>query len=46
MITLKDPLTTVIEDVAERAGGAVVLLKYLSNPVKELSDKLGHLRNL
>ena len=35
-----------MKDEAEQAGGAGVLLKYLLNPVKELSGELRRLNNL
>ena len=43
MITLVDQLAIAVEDEVGQAGGAAVLFKYLSYPVKELSGKLRHL---
>ena len=41
-----DQLVTAAKDEVEQAGGATVLLKYLLNPVEELSDMLRRLKNL
>ena len=46
VITLADQLARAVEDKVEQAGGAAVLLKYLLNPVKELSAELRRLKNL
>ena len=46
MITLTDQLAIAVEDAVEQTGDAAVLLKYLLNPVKELSGELRHLNNL
>ena len=46
MITPTDQLAIAVEDETEQEGGAAVLLKYLLNPVKELSSKLRCLANL
>ena len=46
LATLADQLAIAVEDEAEQAGGAAVLLIYLLNPVKELSGKLRNLNNL
>ena len=40
MITLADQLAIAVEDKAEQAGDAAVLLKYLLNSAKELSGAL------
>ena len=46
MITVAGPLAKAVEDEVEQAGGAAVLLKYLVNPVKELSGELRRVNNL
>ena len=46
MITPADQLAIAVEDEVEEAGGAAVLLKYLLNPVKELSGESRRLNNL
>ena len=46
MIAPMEQMVTVVEDEAEQAGSAAVLLKYVVNPVKELLGELKRLNNL
>ena len=46
VVTLADQLAIAVEEEVEQADGGSVLLKYLLNPVKELSSEMRCFNNL